>query len=238
MGCTPARDGECGPKTERQHEVELETYFIDRTEVTVDAYRACHTAGACSIDKLDSQVEVGGGTVECNFGKAGKDTHPINCVDWLQASQYCAWVKKRLPTEAEWEKAARGTDGRIYPWGNERPNDDRVVIHQFRDPSQRDAPPTRQYVNSTWPVGSRPGGKSPYGALDMLGNVWEWTADWYDPDAYAASGRRNPRGPLEGTTHVVRGDHDPYWMRITKRHQLAPAVRFGLLGFRCARSAQ
>jgi formylglycine-generating enzyme required for sulfatase activity len=242
MGCLPALDGECNHSYERQHEVELDAYVIDRTEVTVADYRACAEAGRCSTDGLDSQTALGGYTVDCNW-KAAKDKHPINCIDWAGAAAYCAFAGKRLPTEAEWEKAARGSDGRIYPWGNERPgregrDDERVVLLELRAPSIRDKPPRREYVNSTWPVGSRPAGKSPYGALDMLGNVWEWTADWFDRSAYEASVRRNPQGPSSGTVRVVRGGHDALTMRVSERLQLGPAMRSGLVGFRCARSAR
>ena len=241
MGCVRRRDGECNFSYERRHEVELDAFLIDRPEVTVADYRRCTEAGRCSTDGLGSQTALGGYTVDCNWN-AGRERHPINCVDWAGAAAYCAWAGKRLPTEAEWEKAARGTDGRIYPWGNDRPgrrdeSDDRVVILDLRAPSLRDAPPRHAHVNTTWPVGSRPAGKSPYGALDMLGNVWEWTADWFDREAYAVPDRRNPQGPSTGSTRVVRGGYHALTMRISERMQLGPTIRSGLLGFRCARSA-
>ena len=202
-------------------------------EVTVDAYRACHDAGGCSTEGLGSQIDMGGLQVDCNWGKGSKGNHPINCVDWAQASAYCAWAGKRLPSEAEWEKAARGTDQRIYPWGKDPPSEERVANLR----AHRDAPPGAPTFNSTWPVGSFSVGRSPYGVNDMLGNVWEWAADWFDEAAYTAGVRRNPKGPPTGTARVMRGDIDHATMRITQRNKLAPTARLGLLGFRCARSA-
>ncbi len=230
MGCIVGRDDECSRHERPQHEVELDTFFIDRTEVTVDDYRRCHDAGGCSTSGLGSQIDAGGLKVDCNWDK-GRGEHPINCIDWAQASAYCAWSGKRLPSEAEWEKAARGTDQRIYPWGSEAPSPGTAANLRV----VRDTPKGAPSANSTWPVGSFPAGGSLYGALDMVGNVWEWTADWFDGAAYSATARRNPKGPPTGTARVVRGDIDPGRMRVTQRNKLAPTARLGVLGFRCAR---
>ncbi len=142
------------------HTVEVAGFKIDTTEVTVAAYAECVTAGQCTKPDSDSGYD--------NWGKADRAQHPVNSVDWHQATAYCTWKGKRLPTEQEWEKAARGTDGRIYPWGNQAATCDLAVMNKGGLGCGRE---------STWPVGSKPAGASPYGALNMSGNVWEWTSD-------------------------------------------------------------
>lgn len=139
---------------ERGRTIELPTFLIDRTEVTVGQYSACVEAGACSAPNTRN---------DCNFGASGRRDHPVNCVDWEQARAYCAWAGKRLPTEAEWEKAARGVDGRRYPWGDEGPTPTRANLSGAHDG-----------FSATSPVGRFLAGASPFGALDMLGNVSEW----------------------------------------------------------------
>jgi formylglycine-generating enzyme len=204
------------------HEVYLDRFYIDRFEVTVAQYRACVTAGVCLAPAAGDGF---------NWGHADRDAHPVNGVSWVDARAYCQWAGLRLPTEAEWEKAARGTDGRTYPWGEETASCDRAVMDAGGWGCGRD---------STWPVGSKPQGVSPYGAHDMAGNVWEWAADWYDEEYYAHSPSRNPTGPVNsmGTGRVLRGGswtYYPYFLRATVRVGLTPAERGMVdLGFRCA----
>ena len=220
MGCNMELDANCSATEFPYHEVELDRFAIDVQEVTVAAYRACVEAGACSEPD------------PCNWARPDADDHPINCVDWEQAQAYCAWVGKRLPTEAEWEKAARGTDERTYPWGEDEPDCTRAVI--VSDEGEGCG------GGGTHPVGSRPAGASPYGALDMIGNVEEWVSDWFDSAAYAESSGVNPQGPEQGSHRIVRGgtwrSSDPRTTRAAWRWGNVPAVRYEAGGFRCAKS--
>ena len=149
-----------------------------------------------------------------------QDTHPIVNVTWFDAKAYADWAGTALPTEAQWEKAARGTDGRLYAWGNKWSED--TSVHS---------------VGKTAPVGSCPTGASPYGALDMTGNVWQWCADWYDPDYYATSPLTNPPGPETGTIRVLRGGSWGFnvteFFRVTYRNRCSPGCKYGDYGFRC-----
>jgi formylglycine-generating enzyme required for sulfatase activity len=189
MGSTED-DPDAHPEEKPQHAVYLDAFWIDRTEVTNDQYRKCMEAGACR--------EPG-----CwDDGDLNAPNQPVVCMNWADAQDYAAWVGGRLPTEAEWEKAARGTDGRIYPWGNNPPDCDRTNHEGC--------------AGKALPVGSHPDGASPYGVLDMAGNVREWVADWYDTDYYSQSPLRNPQGPESGSFRVLRGASFNYYRWVAR----------------------
>jgi formylglycine-generating enzyme required for sulfatase activity len=236
------------------HAVTLPAYCIDRTEVTVAAYAACVAAKECAAAPLTvqwsgySEEDVKRWSRFCN--RADRTNHPINCVDWNQAAAYCKWAGKRLPTEAEWEYAARHDPktgkNHDYPWGNEVPSakrlnacDSECVAMGKRDlkldwKAMYDA---RDGWETTAPVGTFPDGASPVGALDMAGNVWEWTADWYG--SYSGAAVTNPQGAKTGTYRVSRGgswrSDDAAWVRAAVRDRNGPSYRNNTVGFRCVR---
>ena len=207
------------------HEVHVSGFFIDTYEVTVSEYVACVRAGGCSEPKETHEDDS-----YLNYGTPGRGKHPINGVDWNQAVAYCGWAKKRLPTEAEWEKAARGADGREYPWGNEAVSCRYAVMRDDLVGCGKDR---------TWEVGSKPAGVSPYGAHDMAGNVSEWVSDWYGEGDYASAPARDPEGPARGYSRAFRGgSHGSYrsFLRSARRSYFMPDYANSNLGFRCVRS--
>jgi formylglycine-generating enzyme required for sulfatase activity len=204
-GCSEALNGVCHDHEESGVLDSLPTFSIDRTEVRINEYERCVEIGVCS------EPDVGD---RCNWDVAGRGDHPVNCVDWEQAQTYCAWVGKRLPTEREWEKAARGTDGRSYPWGNDVATCERAVM------VQRDAEGCGK--GSTWPVASREQGRSPYGLFDMAGNVLEWTSTWQDSE----DGKQVLRGGSWRSFALP--------VRASFRQRVDARVRDGRVGFRCA----
>ena len=218
-----ADDGADDEKPARQ--MHVDTFWIDAHEVTVDAYAACVKAGACTEPTTEPSQE------GYNWGRADRASHPVNGVSWLQAASYCAWVGKRLPMEAEWEKAARGAEARPYPWGAEKPSCERAVMD---DPRSGVAGCGR---SSTWPVGSKPAGASPYGVHDMAGNVWEWANDWYDPAYYARPPHKSRiEGPKDGAERVIRGGSYALYagyMRAVGRGHADPSKAGPAIGFRC-----
>ena len=174
----------------------------------------------------DSEVQKFG--TMCNAVQRDRADHPVNCVDFAQAASYCAFVGKRLPTEAEWEYAARGTDGRTYPWGNEEPGCDHAVTSGCtRVASDK---------SGTKPVGSFPFAKSPFGAVDMAGNVWEWVYDGYDPGMYSKGEATDPAADPVGATGILRGgswDFASSRLASTKRQKFQRRVGHVSTGFRC-----
>ncbi len=217
-----ARDG--GLDEYPNHEVELDAYYIDKYEVTMGVYgqfiRA--TGHRAPSHMTDPSKNVWHGDAPPAFLAAV----PVVNVDWFDARAYCQWAGKRLPTEAEWEKAARGADDRRFPWGDVEP----THRHLHFNRSWRGA-------QTLAPVGSYPKGQSPYGVHDMAGNVWEWVADWYGADYYAGSPCCNPHGPPTGTRRVVRSSGwqaETPQVRIFTRIASQPLDRNHSTGFRCA----
>jgi formylglycine-generating enzyme required for sulfatase activity len=226
----------CNPSdyTETVHTVILDPYWIDQTEVTYGQYLACANAGVCEYNDsqitraiqtgyIDLSLVTEGSTLEDIIDPEYFD-HPAILVSWNDANAYCQWVGARLPTAAEWEAAARGSDGRLYPWGNESPSANLLNYNHTGD---------------TTPVGSFPDGASPYGVLDMAGNVAEWVADWYSDDFMVLTDPHNPQGAAEGNRRMImgsswfNGDIDVY---LARYYMNSPSNFDILYGFRCAQS--
>lgn len=215
-----------------QHTVYLDGFWIDRTEVTNKMYALCVGAGSCQPPSGTKSF-----TRNSYYRDLQYDDYPVIYIAWNGAKAYCEWAGRRLPTEAEWEKAARGTDGRIYPWGD---SFDGTRLNFCDSSCSFDwaYKPVSDGYADTAPVGSYPDGASPYGALDMAGNVWEWVADWYDSRYYSNSPTVNPTGPSSGQGLVLRGGSWYYvaqFARVAAR--LGPSrLPYYAIGIRCARS--
>lgn len=219
------------------HTVYLDPFYLDRTEVTVAAYRRCVVAGECLLPGFP------GGDP-----KFDKDEYPVTHVSWDDARKYCAWRGGRLPTEAEWERAARGVAPRRYPWGN-LPNPKlanhgtldigSTFLSQTAEPLLGVADTSDGFAGLA-PVGSFPSGSTPEGLHDLAGNVAEWVADfWADQYSVAAAG--NPKGPPNGALRVLRGGsyrHPLSFMRGASRDRRPASAREPTIGFRCARDAK
>ena len=216
MGCNAEVDTEC-KKDELTHTVTLADFAIDATEVSQAQYYECVKSGACLAPTCDWDP--------C----ATRAEYPVVCVDHKDAASYCAWKSKRLPTEAEWEKAARGVDGLKFPWGNDGIDCTRT--------NMAGCAAGQDGKDGTSPVGSRPMGASLYGALDMAGNVVELVADFYDENYYAMSPPADPTGPAKAPAYVGRGGgwkSLPYWHRASTRDDYEPEYFKASTGFRCA----
>jgi serine/threonine-protein kinase len=256
--CSKYRGGDCEriwfEDEQPVHTVYLDAFYIDETEVTNAQFAAFVSATDYETDA--EQTECGfiydGDEWNCvpgvdwqhPFGPdtdlVGRDEHPVVQVSWNDAKAYCEWAGARLPTEAEWEKAARGTDRRTYPWGNTFDSGRVNFCDQNCEFGWKDTGADDGYAQ-TAPVGSYPQGASPYGALDMAGNVWEWVADWYGEGYYSQSPGRNPPGPDSSGYRVVRGSswfHEANDVRGANRSGINPDVPGIYVGFRCARGSQ
>ncbi len=201
------------------HQVSLDAYYIDKYEVTVEQYAKF----------LDSTHHAAPPEWKI-MNQPSHQKHPVVMVGWSEANAYCHWAERRLPTEAEWEKAARGADGRMYPWGNDLPT-----------------PLQANYGKKKWdkhaslvPVGTLEDGKSPYGVYDMAGNVWEWTSDWYSKSYYKDSPSENPKGPKRGDFKVLKGGSwhsNPESLHSANRNYSPPGDHHSHYnGFRCAKT--
>jgi eukaryotic-like serine/threonine-protein kinase len=194
-----------------QHTVNLDAFWIDQTEVTNAMYSQCVQTELCQSPSNTTFY------ADTQFGN-----YPVVYVSWNDAQAYCQWAGRKLPTEAQWEKAARGTDGRTYPWGEDISCE---KANYFG------------CIGKASAVGSYPSGASPYGALDMAGNGLEWVSDWYDPNYYASSPSSNPTGPVTGQERVLRGGswfYEALYLRTADRDRVSSDERRDLLGFRCS----
>ena len=205
------------------HKVALDAFWIDKTEVTNAMYAKCVVDGICNTPSSTKSA-----MHDSYYGNPQFNNFPVVYVNWNMAKTYCEWAGRRLPTEAEWEKAARGTDGREYPWGNGSPYDSLLNMGT---------------VGDTTEVGTFPEGASPYGALDMAGNVLEWVADWYAKNYYSYLITSNPLGPASGTERVLRGypwesiDGGVVDVSSHVRTSSNPMDNSNVIGFRCAMDA-
>ena len=200
------------------HRVFLDAFWIDQVEVTNGQYQQCAAAGACTSPSVAGYFTRDSYYDSKNGGYAD---FPVIHVNWYEAEDYCTWAGGRLPTEAEWEAAARGTDGRTFPVGN-------AIDMQNANYAG--------FAGDTTRVGSYPSGSSPFGVLDMAGNVWEWVSDWYGEDFYRDSTSRNPRGPSSGQFRVLRGgswEDDADQVRSANRNWNDPQGLDNNMGVRC-----
>jgi formylglycine-generating enzyme required for sulfatase activity/tRNA A-37 threonylcarbamoyl transferase component Bud32 len=221
FGCDPTSRSDCDAETLAPRQLTLDAYRIGRREVTVAEYRRCVEEEGCTVDGLTTDP------VHCTWGDDAAAQMPLNCVSWGQASAYCKWAGGALPSEAQWEHAARGEDGRRYPWGDDEPSCSHAVIADVQGPGCG--------RSNAWQVSSRPQGNSPRGTFDMAGNLREWVADWHAPklltDAPAT-------GPASGSERVIRGGgwkSEIRALRSYHREHEAPEQRAADLGFRCMR---
>lgn len=213
----------------------LDDFWIDKYEVTNQQYHACMDAGACS-----EPHRIGSYTYPDYFTNAVYDNYPVVWVNWFQATDYCEWAGRRLPTEAEWEKAARGVDGRKYPWGDEPYSVDKANICDVNCTRTHSLPEYNDGFADVAPIGSFPAGASPYGALDMAGNVWEWNSTEIMLYPYdATDGREDPGGiDVERGWRGSSWANGLWWLRSSTRYHARDSYSWYVLGFRCAANVE
>ena len=263
MGCNAIKETGCGGDETPQHKVTLSAYYMDLTEVTVAEYKKCVAAGQCAEPGGDSTSSYCNWDSAGKTAKAGRDQHPVNCVNWTESQKYCKWrggqvdvanaSKYDLPTEAQWEMAARGdcekngkaaSDDagckaamRTYPWGDQTPSCTYAVMSDGGNGCGK---------NTTAAVGSKVAGDSPYGVHDMAGNVWEWVRDWYSSSYYGSSPgsdpmNSDPMNSVSASFRVIRGGSFGFvaaHLRAGDRINVTPSFAFNYdFGVRCARSA-
>ncbi len=236
MGCNEFSDKYCREDEKPGHLIFLSKYKIMENEVTVEDFEKCIDSGVCSLEKHDFNINKY--NYFCNIGSKKSKKQPANCVSWNGAKKYCKWIGGDLPTEAQWEKSARGgceffgdceKDARIFPWGNMNAS---CLFAVMKEPDKLPGCGTK----GTFEVKSKDLGKSLYGLYDMSGNVWEWCKDWYSSDFYNNSPQENPQGPKTGTKKILKGGSCNFGaetLRISYRYGVDKDKVYSFSGFRC-----